>query len=110
MIRKGRRWFRVKHQPVQREGHVMWLRSPKHDTTGPRIQVQVTVEMVTPDEQGCRVWFLMGDRRPEVRYIAAGWPDYTSDPFRAMPDEFPPVPETEQERKERAQWLLFGMS
>ena len=47
--------------------------------------------------------------KEEVVFLSAGWPDYTTDPFRAMPDELPPMPETTDELKARREWLLLAL-
>lgn len=108
MIRKGRHWFVTPEEPTFTAGRVIWLRSPRGEEQS-RIQLQVTVGSVSLTDQGYRVVFTLGDTRPERRYIAAGWPDYTSDPFRAMRDELPPFTETPEERRERQAWTALGM-
>jgi hypothetical protein len=47
--------------------------------------------------------------REDERYLAATWPDYTSDARRRMSEEPPPVPEGLDEAQERAKWLALAL-
>lgn len=104
LLRRGRRWFTVSSHPGWKEGDVVRLRNSARDEP-----FVITVSRIQEDAGRFRVEFLPGDLRADDVFIAAGWPDYTNDPFRAMPGEPPPMPETRDERKSRTAWLALAL-
>ncbi len=102
LLRRGRRWLTLPADPGWEPGTVVKLRA-----SGQADPFVITVTDIVEDGARFKVTFTPGDAREDEVYIAAGWPDYTSDPFRAMRDEPPPMPETAQERKSRTAWLAL---
>ena len=100
LLRRGRRWFILPAHPGWEPGRVVPLRA-----SGKAEPFIVTVTDIVEEGGGFKVKFTPGDTRGIEVYLAAGWPDYTTDPFRAMRDELPPMPETAEERKSRTAWL-----
>lgn len=105
LLKRGKRWFLLTKDPGWEPGRVVRLRENRHDQG-----LVVTVSAVKPARAGgVKVTFTPGDSRDVELYLAAGWPDYTTDPSLAMRGELAPFPETAQERKERATWQRLGM-
>lgn len=104
LLKRGKRWFTLPKHPGWEPGRVVKLRSSGRDEG-----FAVTILDIIPTNTGFKVAFTPGDTRPEDLYIAAGWPDYTSDPFRAMRGESQPVPEDHNERKSRTGWLMLAL-
>lgn len=104
LLRRGRRWFSLPSHPGWEKGHVVRLRAAGRDQP-----FVITITEVIEFDERFKVHFTPGDSRPDEVYISAGWPDYTSDPFRAMPGEKPPVSETAEDRKSRTAWLALSL-
>lgn len=104
LLRRGKRWFSVQSHPGWVGGDVVRLRA-----SGQSDPFIITITEIIELDDRYKVHFKPGDSRPEDLYIAEGWPDYTSDPFRAMRGELPPMPETMEERKSRTAWLALAL-
>jgi len=104
LLKRGRRTFHLPTHPGWEPGRVVRLRTSARDEG-----LLVTILDIVEDAGGFKVSFAPGDTRSHDVYIAAGWPDYTSDSFRAMEGEGQPIPEDAAERKSRTAWLVLAL-